>query len=89
MTHFASTPAELDTCHRCGMPVLTALDEGLLIRVNLLPLTLAQQIAALAAGKPTYGRLADGQLAYRCATRLPDPRMAQRVHTKHNCRSTT
>lgn len=86
MSHFVSTLAQLAVCHRCGTPVLDALDEGIRIRVDLLPLSPAGQARALAAGQQTYGRLRDGQLAYRCATRLADRRMAERVHAKHDCR---
>ncbi|GIE84593.1 hypothetical protein [Actinoplanes regularis] len=86
MTHFASTAAQLDACRRCAMPILVALDEGIVVRVDLLPLaSIGAQVEALAAGIPTYARLHDGQLAYRCSTRLSDPRMTERVHARHAC----
>jgi hypothetical protein len=83
--HFASTAAQLDTCRRCGMPVLCALDEGMLTRVDLLPIPLAAQVAALAAGIHTYAQISGGYLAYRDPSRLADPRMSERVHIPHHC----
>lgn len=86
MRHLESTAAQLDTCRRCGMPVLHALDEGVRIRVDLVPLpNLAAQVAALAAGRPTFAQLRGGQLAYRDPSRLANPAMAERVHTEHEC----
>lgn len=86
MTHFVSTVVELSTCHRCGLPILRALDEGIAARVDLVPLPdLAAEIAAIATGRQTYTRLRNGTLAYRDETRLADPKLASPVHAQHAC----
>lgn len=86
MTHFVSTAAVLSVCHRCGLPILRALDEGLPARVDLVPLPdLGAEITAIVTGRQTYTRLRNGGLAYRDDTRLSDPAMAATVHAQHAC----
>jgi hypothetical protein len=84
--HFVSTPAALSICTRCDMPTLTALDEGIPARVDLLPLPdISAEIAAIAGGRWTYVRLADGGLAYRDDHRLAEPTPPDRIHAQHVC----
>lgn len=86
MTHFVSTAAALSICECCDMPTLTALDEGIPARVELIPLpALAAEIAAIAHGRLTYTRLRNGQLAVRDQYRLADPDSASQVHAQHVC----
>lgn len=86
MTHLITTPATLGTCPRCWLPTLTGIDEGIPVRVDLIPLpNLAAEINALAAGRWTYARLRDGSLAHRDTDRLADPQLSAPVHVQHTC----
>jgi hypothetical protein len=52
--HFITTSPTLITCRHCGRPILAATVEGLDRHVDPVPLTLAGELAALLAGRPTY-----------------------------------
>ncbi|GHH67546.1 hypothetical protein GCM10017673_14700 [Streptosporangium violaceochromogenes] len=49
-----STPAVLDTCPRCGTPLLVGYSEGLLIRATATPVDPHGELDALTAGRMTY-----------------------------------
>ena len=86
MTHFISTPAQLTTCPRCKLPILTAHDEGLRVRVDLIPLPDRQaEIAALLEGRWTYTRTRNGHLVHRDATRIAAGTITGPIHADHKC----
>ncbi|MGI5155790.1 hypothetical protein [Microbispora sp. CA-102843] len=87
--HFISTPALLDTCHHCGRPILTAHSEGLLARADPTPITPADELAALIAGRRTYdihpmGLPRKPYLVHRSQFRIRAPRKWA-VVAEHQC----
>lgn len=86
MTHFQSTRATEARCPRCRLPILTAHDEGIRVRVDLDPLpTPAAEIAALLEGRHTYTRLGNGHLVYRDAPRITGGTLRGPIHADHKC----
>ncbi|MER5703494.1 hypothetical protein ABT023_16335 [Micromonospora sp. NPDC002296] len=86
MTHFISTPAALATCPRCRLPIITAHDEGIRVRVDLVPLPdQAAEIAALLQGRTTYTRLRNGHLVTRDAPRIAARTLTGPTHADHRC----
>jgi hypothetical protein len=85
VSHFASTPAAEATCPRCHRPILTALDEGLRARVDPTPVTAAEEITALLAGRWTYTLLASGHLVHRDSHRITAGTLHGPTHAEHRC----
>lgn len=55
--HLITTATEVETCPRCGAPMLVGHWSGLLIRADVVNLTAADEAAALAAGLMTFDLL--------------------------------
>lgn len=87
MTHFICTPAKLTACPRCRLPIITAHDEGLRVRADLVPLpdTPQAEIAALLEGRATYTRLINGELVTRSAERIAARTLNGPIHADHRC----
>jgi len=82
--HFETTVATVDTCRRCGRPVLFGLAEGQAVRTDPLPLTADGEAQALTAGRLTF-TLARAGLVYRDQSRRTDPRLSTPVVAEHDC----
>lgn len=87
--HLIDEPAQLQACHRCGAQILWAMEGGIEIRADLLPLNLAQEVAALKAGRRTY-TLKPGAWKPRLYWRSihvieEDPRRELDVLAEHRC----
>lgn len=67
--HFITTAPTATTCRHCFRPVLAATVGGLDVRVDTDPLTLAGELGAVLAGRPTFD-LRGELLAYRTAVRI-------------------
>lgn len=88
--HMASTVAEVTTCGNCAQPILTALDAGLLARVDGYPTDRAGELRALVAGLTTYTRTTGGHLIERDADRIGRPLDPDHtIHTEHRCQKGT
>lgn len=86
MSHFISTPATLSTCPRCRLPTITAHDEGIPVRADLLPLPDRRaEIAALLQGRTTYTRASNSHLITRVAERIAADTIAGPIHAEHRC----
>jgi hypothetical protein len=84
-----TTPAVLDTCHRCGTPTLVGHSEGLLARAGAQPLDPHGELDALMDGRWTFDVHLEGvprraYLIYRCSFRIRAPRKWNVVAT-HKC----
>ncbi|MEU5946288.1 hypothetical protein ABZ793_12090 [Micromonospora sp. NPDC047465] len=81
-----TTAIKVTTHPRCGAPVLTGHAEGLLARVDLIPLNRAGEIHALVAGLQTYTLTRLG-LIHRDAGRIAGTalRDAGPVLAEHRC----
>lgn len=82
--HFETTLPTVDTCRRCGRPVLFGLAEGLTVRADPVPLTAAAEDQALTAGRQTYTLTRTG-LVHRDESRRADPRLSSPVVADHLC----
>lgn len=58
--HLIDTPAEVETCPRCGAPLLVGHWSGLLIRAELANLSSDAEATAIAAGHDTYDLILEG-----------------------------
>ncbi|GAB7039724.1 MULTISPECIES: hypothetical protein [Catenuloplanes] len=86
MEHLLSTPAALSRCPRCRSITITALDEGIRVRADLIPLPDRNaEIEALLDGRRTYSRLRNNELAYRYPYRMKDPVLNGPIHAQHQC----
>lgn len=86
---FMTTPAVLDTCHRCGRPLLVGHSEGLHTRATATPIDPLGEVEALGAGLFTYDVQLEGlprrpHLIYRCQFRICAPRKWN-VVAAHRC----
>lgn len=83
MSWFPNKPADAGPCPTCKRLVLTAVDEGLRVKVDPSPLaSRAAEITALVTGRRTYSLLPGGWLVYRSIDRM---RLGGTVHTEHRC----
>lgn len=89
--HLVTQPAKLATCSRCGALTLTAITGGLTTVIDPCPLEIAQEIAALMAGKATFDLVPVGCrlfIEWRDITRMRAPRL-HAVVTVHQCAGAT
>ncbi|MCX4474835.1 hypothetical protein OOK41_31745 [Micromonospora sp. NBC_01655] len=88
--HFISTTATEARCPRCHAALLTALDEGLPVRVDATPLPdRAAEINALLDGRWTYTHTANKHLVIRDEHRIAANTMRGTVHAEHKCTGPT
>jgi hypothetical protein len=87
--HLISRPAVLDTCPRCGRPILVGMDTGQLARADPTPLDPEKELLALLADQMTYDVQPLGLprrpfLIYRTTLRIQRARKWT-VVTTHKC----
>jgi hypothetical protein len=84
--HLESTQADASRCARCELWILTAWDDGLLVRCYAQPLDPAHEPAVLAARLDTYTRTRSGWLIHRDAYRRSAPLdPTHTIHAQHRC----
>lgn len=91
--HFISTPTQPARC-RCGVPTLTALCEGVKVRVDEEPVDdvaggqmgrLVGELDVLLRGGRTYVRRVNGELLERDEGRIRGGSVAGTIHAEHVC----
>lgn len=85
MNYFHTTVAKGEVCPRCRTITLTAWDEGLHTRVDIMPINTLGQIQAIFAGRETYV-LTGGQLIRRDCGRM---KMRGPILIRHKCGTPT
>jgi hypothetical protein len=90
-SHLINRPAEITACSHCGQKTLTALSGGLTTAIDPSPLSIAQEIAAIITGKPTFDLIPSGRSLYvewRDMTRVKASRLYA-VAAIHTCPGAT
>ena len=67
--HLVSTTVSVQSCRRCGRPVLAAWSEGVMTYVDPAPVTPTGEYVALASGRPSFV-LWHGELVARDRDRM-------------------
>ncbi len=83
-----STTAKIGQCYKCRGDILTALDEGVRVKVDHEPLAeVGAELKAVLAGKRTFAYTSVGELVERTAGRIEYNSPKGSIHVEHYCKT--